>query len=172
MKRNDSLLKAASYFWSNDFNAFIFGHSPMTITLADVFMLTGLRITDPLQPFDLLSKPSCKLGNLKNGGWSGYITNQKKSGTVDEKGHATFLNMWLEKHVFCGSSYAPTNNNLYLVEHLASGADVPLGKYLLGSFYHLSIKYPRICWRTSRLAQSMGPGGYCNYGFIYICIRW
>ena len=45
MERNDSLLISASYFWSNALNAFVFGHGPMTITLADVYMLTGLRIT-------------------------------------------------------------------------------------------------------------------------------
>ena len=45
MERNDSLLIVASYFWSNTLNAFVFGHGLMTITLADVHMLTGLRIT-------------------------------------------------------------------------------------------------------------------------------
>ena len=48
MERNDSLLISASYFWSNALNAFIFGHGPMTITLADVYILTGLRITGPM----------------------------------------------------------------------------------------------------------------------------
>ena len=48
MERNDSLLICASYFWSNALNAFIFYHGPMTITLADVYMLTGLRITGPM----------------------------------------------------------------------------------------------------------------------------
>ena len=42
MERNNSLLIDASYFWSNALNAFIFGHGPMTITLADVYMLIGL----------------------------------------------------------------------------------------------------------------------------------
>ena len=42
MERNDSLLIVASYFLSNALNAFIFGHGPMTITLADVYMLIGL----------------------------------------------------------------------------------------------------------------------------------
>ena len=45
MERNDSLQISASYVWSNTLNAFVFGHVPMTITLADVYMLTGLRIT-------------------------------------------------------------------------------------------------------------------------------
>jgi len=50
MERNDSLLISASYFWSNALNAFIFCHSAMTITLADVYMLTGLRVTGLVQP--------------------------------------------------------------------------------------------------------------------------
>ena len=42
MERNDSLLISASYFWSNALNAFVFSHGPMTITLADVYMLIAL----------------------------------------------------------------------------------------------------------------------------------
>ena len=45
IERNDALLISISYFWSNALNAFVFCHGPMTITLADVYMLTGLRIT-------------------------------------------------------------------------------------------------------------------------------
>ena len=45
MEKNDSLLIIAFYFWSNTLNAFVFGHGPMTITLVDVYILTGLRIT-------------------------------------------------------------------------------------------------------------------------------
>ena len=85
MKKNEPLLKAASYFWFDAFNAFIFGHGLMTITLAGIFMLTGLRITGPLQPFNLLNKSSFKLENLKGGGWTSYMANHKKPGTVSEK---------------------------------------------------------------------------------------
>ena len=87
MKRNEPLLKVASYFWSNAFNAFIFGHGLMMITLADIFMLTGLRITGPLQPFNLLNKLHPNLGNLKGGGWTSYMANHKKLGTISEKEH-------------------------------------------------------------------------------------
>ena len=45
MAKNESLLIAASYFWSDALNAFLFGHGLMTPTLADVFMLTGLDIS-------------------------------------------------------------------------------------------------------------------------------
>ena len=46
IERNYSLLISASYFWSNALNAFIFGHGPMTITLADVYMLPALELLD------------------------------------------------------------------------------------------------------------------------------
>ena len=45
IERNDSLLISAFYFWSNTLNAFVFCHAPITITLADINMLTDLRIT-------------------------------------------------------------------------------------------------------------------------------
>jgi hypothetical protein len=45
--------------------------------------------------------------------------------------------MWLEKYLFCGSSCSPTANHWYLAERLSYGADIPLGKCLLGSLYNL-----------------------------------
>jgi len=45
MKKNESMMISASYFWSDTFNAFIFGHVPASPTLADIVMLTGLNIT-------------------------------------------------------------------------------------------------------------------------------
>ena len=45
MERNESLLIAASYVWSDTLNAFVFGHGPASPTLADVAMLTGLDIS-------------------------------------------------------------------------------------------------------------------------------
>ena len=74
MERNEALLISASYFWSDAVNAFLFGHGPMTITLADIFMLTGLRVTGSVSPYELINKRSKKLHNMRDcGGWSGYI---------------------------------------------------------------------------------------------------
>ena len=139
MERNDSLLISASYFWSNTLNAFVFGHGPMTITLANVYMLTGLRITGSMQPYDFLSAGSKKLAKISDcTGWASYILNHIGEGsTIVEREHVAFLNMWLERFIFCGSSYRPTFNHKYLAEHLAAGNEIPLGKYLLGSAYHL-----------------------------------
>jgi hypothetical protein len=49
--KNESLLIAASHFWSNDANAFLFGHGPMSPTLADVYMITGLKVTIIVYPY-------------------------------------------------------------------------------------------------------------------------
>jgi hypothetical protein len=48
--KSESLLIAASHFWSNGANAFLFGHGPMSPTLADVYMITSLRVTGTVYP--------------------------------------------------------------------------------------------------------------------------
>ena len=45
MEKNESMMIVASYFWSDTFNAFIFGHGLASPTLADIVMLTSLDIT-------------------------------------------------------------------------------------------------------------------------------
>ena len=55
---------------------------------------------------------------------------------VGEREHATFLNMWLDKFIFCGRSVGPTSVYLSAVERLAYGNRFPLGRYLLGFVYH------------------------------------
>jgi hypothetical protein len=47
LDKNENLLKTIGYFWSDALNYFMFGHSPMTPTLMDVVMITGLDITSP-----------------------------------------------------------------------------------------------------------------------------
>ena len=139
MERNDSLLTSASYFWSNTLNAFVFGHGPMTITLADVYMLTGLRITGSMQPYEYLSAGSKKLAKISDcTGWTSYILNHiGDNSTISEKEYVAFLNMWLERFIFCGSSYGLTYNHKLMADHLAIGKDIPLREYLLGAIYHL-----------------------------------
>ena len=130
MERNDSLLIYASYFWSNTLNAFVFCHGRMTITLPDVYMLTGFRITGSMQPYDFLSARSKKLAKISDcTEWASYILNHiGDRSTVAEREHVAFLNIWLERFIFCGSSCGPTFNHKYLAEHLAAGNEIPLGK--------------------------------------------
>ena len=135
--RNESLLIATSYFWSDTFNAFIFGHGPAFPTLANVLMLTGLDITtaDDGQLFDRKAERKVETRNI--GGWSEYNQKYQKMGSVGQREHGTFLNMWLDKFIFCGRSVGPTSVYLSATERLADGGRFPLGRYLLGSVYHL-----------------------------------
>jgi len=85
MERNESLLIAASYFWSDTLIAFVFGHGPASPTLADVLMLTGLEIAtaDDSHLFD--SKPERKVETCNIGGWLGYIQKYRKTGPVGQR---------------------------------------------------------------------------------------
>ena len=48
----------------------------MTITLADVYVLTGLRITGSVQPYEYLNVGSKRLAKIADcTGWASYILN-------------------------------------------------------------------------------------------------
>jgi len=115
----------------------VFGHDPASPTLADVLMLTGLDISTTNNSHLFDTKPSTKVETRAIGGWSGYIQKYQKTGPVSAKEQTTFLNMWLDKFVFCGRSAGPTSVYLSATERLANGGRFPLGRYLLGSAYHL-----------------------------------
>lgn len=138
MERNEPLLASSCYFWSDALNAFLFSHGPMSPTLMDVTMLTDLDVTTTINPWSLRIETSHRLQTKGAGGWSGYMSACKKnSGPVSDREHVAFLNMWLERFVFCGSTLGPTTNFQGVAETLASGRPLPLGVYLLGATYRL-----------------------------------
>jgi hypothetical protein len=137
LEKDENLLKTIGYFWSDVLNCFFFGHGPMTPTLLDVLMITGLDISSSCPsaymlsavPFKLSSKAECT-------NWSTYLNQHLKTkGLVTEKEHTTFLNLWLEHFLFCGPSLAPTKNYLPLAYELAKGHTIGLGKLFLGEIY-------------------------------------
>ena len=67
----------------------------MTITLADIHMLTGLRIIGLLQPYNLIGKPEHKVQSIQSRGWGGYITihKQTQNKNANPKEYVAFLNM-------------------------------------------------------------------------------
>jgi len=73
MERNESLLIATSYFWSDTLNAFLFGHGPASPTLADVLMLASLDIASADDSHLYDRKPERKVETRGIGGCSGYI---------------------------------------------------------------------------------------------------
>ncbi|KAK1644945.1 hypothetical protein QYE76_062750 [Lolium multiflorum] len=121
LEKNENILKTIGYFWSDALNCFMFGHGPMTPTLLDVAMITGLDIASPSPsafklpkvPFTLSSKKECT-------SWGAYLNRYMKTkGPVTEREHTAFLNFWLEHFIFCGPSLAPTKNYLSLAYELA-----------------------------------------------------
>jgi hypothetical protein len=72
--KNEDLLIAACHFWSNGVNAFLFGHDPMSPTLADVYMITDLDVSGSVYPWDF--KGSTRQTGVKPGsGYKFYIQN-------------------------------------------------------------------------------------------------
>jgi hypothetical protein len=134
--KNENLLIAACHFWSNGANAFLFGHGPMSPTLADVYMITGLEVTRSVYPHK--NKLSSRQTGVKTGvGYKRYIQNHMSDGHLSEVEYRAFLNMWLCRFIFCGKANEPTRNHIVMAEDLDAGNPNPLGKYLLGSVYHM-----------------------------------
>jgi hypothetical protein len=91
-------------------NAFLFSQGPMTPTLLDIIMITGLDITSltNLSSLDIQITHEFRTRSIE--GWSGYITKYMGTGPVTPREHTAFLMMWLEKFLFCGPSCGPTAN--------------------------------------------------------------
>lgn len=81
----------------------------MTPTLAHVFMLTGLNVSESDQFFSLPGNTTHKIDTKSIGGWKVYIKlYSKTSKSVELREHTAFLNMWLDHFIFCGKSVGPT----------------------------------------------------------------
>jgi hypothetical protein len=127
MQKNESMMIAAAYFWSDTTNTFMFGHGPATPTLADVYMLTNLDISTADDASVYGRKSEYRVNTHNIGGWTGYIQEYRKTEPFGQREHATFLNMWLENFIFYGRSVGPTNAYLPATELLANGVRFPLG---------------------------------------------
>jgi hypothetical protein len=99
-------------------------------------MITGLDITGSVRPWDF--KGSSRQTGVKPGsGYKNYILSLMKDGPLGEVEYRAFLNMWLCRFIFCSKTNEPTLNHIAMASHLANGNRFPLGKYLLGSVYHM-----------------------------------
>ncbi|KAK1685966.1 hypothetical protein QYE76_046814 [Lolium multiflorum] len=158
LEKNENILKTIGYFWSDALNCFMFGHGPMTPTLLDVAMITGLDIASPSPsafklpkvPFTLSSKTECT-------SWGAYLRRYMKTkGPVTEREHTAFLNFWLEHFIFCGPSLAPTKNYLSLAYELAKGTQLGLGKLFLGEVYR-SLQLTSVKLLSQKTVKTGGP---------------
>jgi hypothetical protein len=167
--KNENLLIAACHFWSNGANAFLFVHGPMSPTLADVYMMTGLKTIGHVYPFNC--RGSSKQTRVKTGvGYTSYIQKHMSDDSITDVEYRAFLNMWLCRFIFCGKANEPTLNHIVMAEELAAGTVIPLGKYLLGSVYHMLHQTTYRCILTKRSLVSMVLGGSFRCGCNYTCI--
>jgi len=171
MEKNESMMIAASYFWSDTLNAFIFGYGPGSPTLADVLMLTSLDISTADDGGIFNRKIEYKVETCNIGGWLGYVQKYRQTGSVGQREHAIFLNMWLDKFVFCSRSIRPTSVYLSAAERLANGHRFPLGRYLLGSVYHLLHQVAEKLLLVNPSATWEALGGLLICGSMPICIN-
>nr|BAD16022.1 aminotransferase-like protein [Oryza sativa Japonica Group]BAD38442.1 aminotransferase-like protein [Oryza sativa Japonica Group] len=130
-------MATATYFWSNTINTFLFNQGPMTPTLIDITMITGLDVTSSANPMSLNTKNQFDFRTKSIGDWSGYVAAYMGKGPVTPREHVAFLLMWLEKFLFCGSSCGPTTNWQFLAEALETKRQFPLGKILLSYLYQM-----------------------------------
>jgi hypothetical protein len=130
--KNENLLIAAFHFWSNGANAFLFGHVPVSPTLADVYMITGLKVTGSVYQYKYMGS-----SRQTGVGYKRYIQNYMSDGPLSDVEYRAFLNMWFCRFIFCGKANEPTLNHIVMAEELAAGTPIPLAKYLLGSVYHI-----------------------------------
>jgi hypothetical protein len=154
--KNEDLLIGACHFWSNGVNAFLFGHGPMSPTLADVYMITGLDITGSVQPWDFKNS-SPQTGVKPGSGYKNYILSHMNDGALGEIEYRAFLNMWLCRFVFCGKANEPTLNHIVMASHLVNGNRLPLGKFLLGSVYHMLHQTVTQMYTSQRITCVNGP---------------
>jgi hypothetical protein len=175
MQKNESMMIAAAYFWSDIINTFMFRHGPATPTLADVYMLTGLDISTADDASVYGKKYEYRMNTRNIGGWTGYIQEYRKTRTVGQREHATFLNMWLEKFIFCGRLVGPTNAYLPAAELLANGVRFPLGRHLLSSTYHLLHQVSQKLLLGEPIGNLGGPWWFINIwlnAHKHKCLQW
>jgi len=70
--------------------------------------------------------------------------------------------MWLDKFVFCGRSVGRTSVYLSAAEKLASDGRFPLGRYLLGSVYHLFHEVAKELLLDQPIGNLGGPWWFIN----------
>jgi hypothetical protein len=154
--KNRNLLIVAYLFLSNGANAFIFGHGPMSPTLVDVYMITSLEVTGSVYAHKY--KVSSRQTGVRTAvGYKRYIQNYMSDGPLSKVDYRAFLNMWLCRFIVCGKANEPTLNHIVMVEDLVAGNSIPLGKYLLGSLYHMLQQTTHLMHTSQKISCVKGP---------------
>jgi hypothetical protein len=92
-------------------------------------------------------------------------------GPLTDVEYRAFLNMWLCRFIFCGKANEPTLNHIVMAEDMAASTSIPLGKYLLGSVYHMLHQTTYLMHTSQNILVLMALGGLFRCGCNYICTR-
>jgi hypothetical protein len=119
-------------------------------------MITGLGITGTIYPHKY--KGSSRQTGVRTGvGYKKYIQNYMSNGPLYDVEYRAFLNMCLCRFIFCGKANEPTLNHIIMAEDLAAGTFIPLGKYLLGSVYHMLHQTTHLMHTSQKISCVNGP---------------
>jgi hypothetical protein len=90
MARDEPMMAAASYFWSRALNTFLFSQGPMTPTLLDSIMITGLDVTSSANLSSLDTQLTHEFKTRSIGGWTSYVAKNMGTGPISPREHAAF----------------------------------------------------------------------------------
>ncbi|XP_050234446.1 uncharacterized protein LOC126682736 [Mercurialis annua] len=124
-------------YWSSSANSFLFPCGPMSVTLKDVFMLTGLPVIGFDAPclFEVDNKQLFSCPDYQS--YKACIEKWcRRMETPSSQEHTEFLWVLICKFILCTPSATPTKESLRLANKLANETFVALGSVFLGALYH------------------------------------
>jgi hypothetical protein len=111
---------------------------------------------DPVYPHKY--KGSSRQKGVKTGvGYKMFIQKHMSDGPLSKVEYRAFVNMWLCRFIFCCKANEPTLNHSVMPEDLAAGNLIPLGKYLLGSVYHMLHQTTYLMHTSQEISCVNGP---------------
>jgi hypothetical protein len=119
-------------------------------------MIIGLGVSGSVYPWDYKGSTR-QTGGKPGSGYKLYIQKHIKDGPLGDVEYRAFLNMWLCRFIFCGKANEPTLNHIVMATLLAGGKCIPLGKYLLGSVYHMLHQTVTQMYTGQKIACVNGP---------------
>ncbi|XP_004290989.1 PREDICTED: uncharacterized protein LOC101293838 isoform 2 [Fragaria vesca subsp. vesca] len=132
-------------FWDTSCNTFDFSFGQMSITLLELYAITGLPIAEkqyahtmePTVPIEFafdLPRPEI---TKSYGAWVSHYSQFE-----DDRGGLAFLQLWLLKYIECSTTNKPTNNWVRIAQLLYQGVRINLLSMTLGMLYRALYTLP------------------------------
>ncbi|KZV19272.1 hypothetical protein F511_37033 [Dorcoceras hygrometricum] len=138
MSKQSLLFDCLLRFWSPSSNAFLFSWGPMSSTLYDIYLFTGLPLIGHDSPYliDDSSAPELAAPRYCFPSCRAVVKQYEScSGEPSTIEHIMFLWVLICQYIFCPISGKPSTEYLPLACSLRTGRVYNLGAMLLGSFY-------------------------------------